>query len=351
MYTLNEIIGSLTKFIGNLWQFIFQMCMSLAPVLFIPGLTFILLFVTVVIWFERKYLAHAMLRMGPVYAGRVFGWLQCIADFLKILTKEIIVPSDADKTLYYLAPILLPIVDGLAIAFIPVAPDWVIFRGFGYGLPLFLAIVSLGPLCPLIAGWAANNKYTVIGSLRAAYMCIAAEIPLLLSAAGIAILAGSFDLVDIVEAQSKMWFIIPGFLGALVFFIGILAEAERTPFDISVAEQEIVFGWRTEYSGILFMLTMMAEYISLLAWELLFITLFLGGYKGPVIFGSPFISNIAWVLIKLGILTAIIILLRTVFPRFRLDQAIKIGWRYLIPLAIANIYIAIIIKLFFPFVV
>ncbi len=346
---LNSILKPLTKFIGNLWEFAIQLLIAFGPVLLIPGLTFILVFVIVVIWFERKYLAHAMLRMGPVYAGRVFGWLQCMADFLKVLTKEIIVPSDTDKTLFYLAPILLPVVDGIAIAFIPVAPDWVIFRGFGYGLLLFLAIASLGPLFPLIAGWASNNKYTIIGSLRGAYMCIAAEMPLLLSAAGVAILAGSFDLVDIVEAQSNMWFIIPGFLGALVFFIGILAESERTPFDISVAEQEVVFGWRTEYSGILFMLTMMAEYISLLAWELLFITLFLGGYKGPLIFGSQFISNITWLLVKLGVLTAIIILLRTVFPRFRLDQAIKIGWRYLIPIAIANIYIAIIIRLFFPF--
>ena len=164
-------------------------------------------------------------------------------------------------------------------------------------------------------------------------------------------MTGSFDLIEIVEAQSKVWFIIPGFLGAIVFFIGILAESERVPFDIPVAEQEIVFGWRTEYSGILFMLTMMAEYIGLLSWSLLFITLYLGGYQGPILFGMPLVSHMFWVLVKLAVLTAIIILFRTVFPRFRIDQAIKIGWKYLIPIAIVNIFIAIIVKTFFPSII
>ena len=344
MVSLNDIIAPIMEFIMSNLQLLIQ-------ILIIPGLLFILGFVTVAVWFERKYLAHAMLRIGPLYAGKISGILQPIADFLKIFTKEIIVPSDADKRLFYLAPILLPVVQALTIILIPFAPDWVVFRGGGFSLILFFAISGLAPLFPLLAGWASNNKYTIISSLRTAYLCIAAEIPLLLSAVGVVILTGSFDLVEIVEAQSRMWFIVPGFIGAIVFFIGILAESERVPFDIPVAEQEIVFGWRTEYSGILFMLTMMSEYIGLLSWSLLFITLYLGGYQGPILFGLTLISRMFWVLVKLAVLTAIIILFRTVFPRFRIDQAIKIGWKYLIPLAIVNIIIAIAIKSFFPFIV
>lgn len=344
MVSLNDITAPIMEFIMSNLKFLIQ-------ILIIPGLLFILGFVIVAVWFERKYLAHAMLRIGPLYAGKISGILQPIADFLKIFTKEIIVPSDADKRLFYLAPILFPVVQALTIILIPFAPDWVVFRGGGFSLILFFAISGLAPLFPLLAGWASNNKYAIISSLRTAYLCIAAEIPLLLSAVGVVILTSSFDLVYIVEAQARIWFIVPGFLGAVVFFIGILAESERVPFDIPVAEQEIVFGWRTEYSGILFMLTMMSEYIGLLSWSLLFITLYLGGYQGPILFGLPLISRMFWVLVKLAVLTAIIILFRTVFPRFRIDQAIKIGWKYLIPIAIVNVIIAMAIKSFLPSII
>jgi len=334
----------LQELVRWLISFILFNLKPILQIILIPGLGFVMLYALIAVWFERKYLAHAMLRIGPLYAGKVAGWLQLIADFLKLLTKELIIPEDADKTFFYLAPILLPVIPSLAVALIPFSSDWILFKAGGLGLPAFFAIMGLVPLFPLLAGWASNNKYTMIGSIRAAYLYISAEIPLIISAMGVAVLSGSFDLVKIVEAQSKVWFIIPQFVGFIAFFIGILAEAERTPFDIAVAEQEIVFGWRTEYTGVLFALTMMSEYVTLLAWILLLITLYLGGYHGPLIFGSLLASRIGWMLIKLGIVTASIILMRTVFPRFRVDQALRIGWCYLTPLAIINIFLTLMLK-------
>jgi NADH-quinone oxidoreductase subunit H len=176
-------------------------------------------------------------------------------------------------------------------------------------------------------------------------MYISAEIPLVLCAAACAIMAGSFDMVKIVEAQKNMWFFLPQLIGFVIFFLGIMIEAERTPFDIPIAEVELVFGWRTEYSGILWGFTMMAEYVLFQGWTLLFITLYLGGFNGPNIFGNTMYSHIFWLLIKFAILVVIIILLRCVFPRLRIDQMLRLGWYYLTPLAALNLVIVIAMKL------
>jgi NADH-quinone oxidoreductase subunit H len=168
---------------------------------------------------------------------------------------------------------------------------------------------------------------------------------MIICAAAVAIMAGSFNLVKIVEAQKNMWFAVPQFLGFIVFFLGVLIESERTPFDIPVAEVELVFGWRTEFSGILWGFTMMAEYVMLQAWSLLFITLYLGGYLGPLVLGSAIGSHIFWLITKFVVLVVFIILLRTVFPRPRMDQMMKIGWNYLTPIALLNLFIVLGIKL------
>ncbi len=316
----------------------------IAQIIIIPGLAFTLLFAMIGVWFERKYLARAMLRIGPLYAGKVAGWLQLVADFLKLLTKEIVVPAEARRPLFYLMPVLIPTIPAMAIALIPFDSNWILFDVGGLGLLLFLTIMGILPLIPILVGWALSNKYTFIGSLRMAYMYISVGIPILLSVAGVAIYAGTYNLVEIVEAQSSTWFFIPQFLGFIVFFVALLAEVDRAPFDIPVAEQEIVFGWYTEYTGILFAFIMMSAYVALCAWSLMFITLYLGGFQGPVIFGSPLISHMVWVLIKLAVLTAVIMLLRTAFPRFKINQALKIGWNYLLPLSLANLVVTFIIK-------
>jgi NADH-quinone oxidoreductase subunit H len=163
--------------------------------------------------------------------------------------------------------------------------------------------------------------------------------------AAVAIMAGSFNLVDIVEAQQNLWFFIPQFIGFAIFFLGVFIESERTPFDIPGAETELVLGWRTEYSGVLYGFVMFTEYVMLQAWALLFITLYLGGYNGPVLFGAVTASHIFWMILKFVILVIIVMLCRVVFPRLRMDQMLKLGWYYLTPLAVLNLIFTLALKM------
>ena len=339
--SLPTLIPELLKW---LWDFIWFNFKPLAQIIVIPGLAFILLFAMIAVWFERKFLARAMLRIGPYYCGKRSGWLQVIADFLKLFFKEFVVPDDAEKALFLAAPVLLPTIPALAITLIPFDSNWVLFDAGGLSLPVFLAIAGLAPVIPIFTGWAANNKYTIIGSFRTAYLYISGEIPLVICAAATALLAGSLDLVDIVEAQKPIWFAIPQFIGFLIFFVGLILEAERTPFDVPTAETELVMGWRTEFSGVLFGFTMMAEYLSFLGWTLLFIVLYLGGYLGPSLFGVPLYDHIFWMLLKLAVIVVIIVLIRTVYPRLRLDQTLRLGWNYLMPLSLLNLLMTLILK-------
>ena len=314
-------------------------------ILILPGLAFILVYAIIVIWFERKFLARAMLRVGPYYCGKRSGLLQVFADFLKLFMKEIIVPEGIDFLFFAAMPVLVSTLPALALILIPFDQNWVLWNIGGLSLPMFFAIAGLAPLLPVFAGWASNNKYSFIGAFRVAYMYISAEIPLVICGAAVAIMAGSFDLLQIVEAQKNMWFAVPQFIGFIIFFLGVIIEAERTPFDIPVAEVELVFGWRTEYSGILWGFTMMAEYVMFQAWTLLFITLYLGGFNGPVILGSATISHIFWLLFKFAIIVVLIILFRCIFPRIRMDQMLKLGWHYLTPLSVLNLIVVIVLKM------
>ena len=333
----------------SLWNLLVEfLAVNAKPLLQItvlPGMSFILLFAIVVLWFERKFLARAMLRVGPYYCGGRSGVLQLIADFLKLFMKEIIVPDGIDFLFFAAMPVLVTTLPALALILIPFDQNWVLWNMGGISLPMFFAIAGLAPLMPVFAGWASNNKYSIIGAFRVAYMYISAEIPLVICGAAVAIMAGSFDLLKIVEAQQNMWFAVPQFIGFVIFFLGVIIEAERTPFDIPVAEVELVFGWRTEYSGILWGFAMMSEYVMFQAWTLLFVTLYLGGFNGPVIFGDPMMSHIFWLLAKFAFFVVIIILIRTVFPRLRMDQMLKLGWKYMTPLAVLNLVIVLAMKL------
>lgn len=333
----------------NIFRYIIEFLLTnskpILQVLLLPGLGFILGFAIIAVWFERKFLARAMLRVGPYYCGGRSGVLQVFADFIKLFLKEIILPDDVNRLFFTLMPVFISTVPSTALILIPFDANWVLWEVGSLGLPMFLAIMGIAPLMPIFAGWASNNKYSFIGSWRVAYMYISGEIPLVICAAAVAIMAGSFDLVKIVEAQKNLWFAVPQFIGFIIFFLGVLIESERTPFDIPVAEVELVFGWRTEFSGILFGFTMMAEYVMFQAWTLLFITLYLGGYNGPVIFGNVIGSHIFWLIAKFAIIVVFIILLRCIFPRLRIDQMIKFGWNYLTPLALLNLFIVIALKL------
>jgi len=210
---------------------------------------------------------------------------------------------------------------------------------------MFFAIAGIAPLIPIFAGWASNNKYTFIGAWRVAYMYISAEIPMVICAASVAIMVGSFDLVVIARAQEKMWFFIPQFIGFVIFFLGVMIQSERTPFDIPGAETELVLGWRTEYSGVLYGFVMFTEYVMLQAWALMFLTLYMGGFNGPVLFGATTASHIFWLVIKFVLLVTLVIFIRVVFPRLRMDQMLKLGWQYLTPLAILNLVFTLALKL------
>ncbi len=311
----------------------------------LPGLLWVIVYAVIAVWFERKLLARAMLRVGPYYCGGRAGWLQLIADFMKLFFKEMIIPRDVNWLFFLTMPVLLPSVPALAVILIPFDANWVLWDIGGMGLPMFFAIAGIAPLIPIFAGWASNNKYSFIGAWRVAYMYISAEIPMVICGAAVAIMAGSFNLVDIVEAQQNMWFFIPQFIGFVIFFLGVFIESERTPFDMPGAETELVLGWRTEYSGVLYGFVMFTEYVMLQAWALLFITLYLGGYNGPVLFGAVTASHIFWLILKFVILVTIVIFSRVVFPRLRMDQMLKLGWYYLTPLAVLNLIFTLALKM------
>lgn len=304
----------------------------------LPALLFMIGFPLIVVWYERKLLARVMLRIGPLHVGRYAGCLQLIADFMKLAAKEIIIPAKANKNIFIAAPIVATVVSAVPLAVIPFDSNTVIFK-FDLNLLFVFAMTSLVPLIILLAGWASNSKYSFLGGLRVGFQMLAYEIPLILSVLGAVILTRSFDLTQINNAQSKIWFGLIQPLGLLVFFIATVAELERLPFDIPTAEQEIVIGWTTEYTGIPFGLFMMASYIGFGIHSLLISIIFLGGWLGPA-----FLPPMAWLIVKVAIVTTLIIILRGTYPRIRMDQLLRFGWRILIPLAVINILWTILIS-------
>ncbi len=291
-------------------------------------------------WLERKLLARLQDRRGPMHVGK-FGLLQPIADMFKFLGKEDTVPRSADRLLFTLAVVALPAIAFTALGVVPMAEGWVPVRS-DVALLLVFAIFSLGPLWVFVGGWAANNKYTLLGGMRGAAQMIAYEIPLVLSTVGIVILVGSFNVVDIVKAQGSVWLAFLQPLGFFVFAVGMIAEVERLPFDIPEAEAELVAGWNTEYSGLKFTMAFFAEFIRLYIGSALLVLLFLGGWNGPAL---PFLpasfSSLLWFLLKVWIVMAFVMwATRASFPRLRMDQLLNIGWKRFLPLAMVNILMA-----------
>ena len=307
-----------------------------AIVKILPAVLFMVGFPLLGVWYERKLLARVMLRIGPLHVGKYAGWLQLIADFLKLEAKEIIIPTNANKVIFVAAPIVATVVAALPLAVIPFDNNWVVFS-LDQNLLFVFAMASLIPIIILLAGWASNNKYSFIGGLRIVFQMLAYEIPLVLSVLGVVILAQSFDLIKICNAQSKIWFGLLQPLGLLVFYISSIAEVERMPFDLPTAEQELVIGWQTEYSGIPFGLFMMANYISFGIHSLLLSIIFLGGWLGP-----SFLPPMAWLLLKTAIVATLTMMFRGTYPRVRLDQLLRLGWRILIPLALINVLLVLL---------
>src|SRR5918995_364703 len=336
---------------------------TLFKVAVFPGFTYAALIAAATIFIERKFLAKMQLRVGPLYAGKIEGILQLLADGLKLISKEIIVPSGADKLIFWAAPIAFVSTAAAVVALIPAAPGWVV-ADIDVGLLAVFAILGFFPLIALLFSWASNSKYPFIGGLRALHQLIAFEIPFILSALSVVILSGSLNLTEITYAQSSYWFILFLPISAFVFFMSSLAELERIPFDLPEAESEIVAGWLTETSGMIYGLIQLGTYIKLYALSAIFVVLFLGGWAGPQIFPqelgppgektpllqlltlegiyNPVIANsIFWFTLKTFGIIMLMLLPRGINPRIRIDILLHTGWYKLIVLSFINIFIAL----------
>ncbi len=281
------------------------------------------------IWVERRLLALWQDRYGPNRVGP-FGTLQVAADMIKIFAKEDWVPPFADKAAFVLAPAVVVVTTLLAFAVVPVAPG-VGVADLNVALLFFLAMSSLGVYSVVLAGWASNSKYALLGGLRAAAQMLSYEVFMGLSVMGVVMQADSFDLRRIVEAQQGGWFWLPQLLGLVVFLVAGIAETRRLPFDLPEAEAELVAGFHTEYSGLKFGLFFVGEYIGIILTSAMIVTLFFGGWLGP---GLP---AVAWLLVKVFFFIALFILLRAALPRPRYDQLMAYGWKVMLPLSLLNL--------------
>ncbi|HEY7110214.1 MAG TPA: complex I subunit 1 family protein [Nitrososphaeraceae archaeon] len=319
-----------------------------------PGFMYAALIAAATIFIERKFLAKMQLRIGPLYAGKIEGILQLIADGLKLISKEIIAPSGADKPIFWATPIAFVATAAAVVALIPVAPGWVV-ADVDVGLLAVFALLGFFPLFALLFSWASNSKYPFIGGLRALHQMIAFEIPFILSALPIVILSGSLNLSEIATSQNPYWFIFFLPISAFVFYISSLAELERIPFDLPEAESEIVAGWLTETSGMIYGLLQLGTYVKLYALAAIFVILFLGGWSGPQIFPKELVPGYTgvqiynadtvnaafWFTIKTFGVIMLLLLPRGINPRIRIDILLHTGWYKLIVLAFINIFVAL----------
>ena len=358
-----------------------------------PGFGFAALIAAGTIFVERKMLAKLQLRVGPFYCGKVEGLLQLAGDGLKLISKEIIIPAKADKPLFWVAPILFVGTAAAFVSLIPVAPGGWVVADLDVGLLAVFAVIGFFPIITILSAWSANSKFPFIGGIRALHQMVSFEIPLILSLLGVVILTGTLNLSEIVESQASFPWIIFMPIGAIVFFTAMLAELERIPFDLPAAESEIVAGWLTEFSGMMYGLVQLGSYVKLFAFAALFVTIFLGGWSGPIFWppldeqiitegvpipnfegdpvltintpglplfdedpnewvqqkrgeieftsGQLFFSGTIWFILKTVAVIFFVLLPRGVFPRIRIDMLLHIGWYKLIGLAFVNIFIAL----------
>ncbi len=309
----------------------------IAPVIMV---LIILGFVTYAILFERKVLGWIQNRPGPVRVGP-WGLLQTVADVLKLLIKEDTIPNKADRVLFKIAPVIAFVPSFAVVAVLPFTEN-LFFADIAVGLLYYIAISSITIIGVLVGSWASNNKYALLGGMRAAAQMISYEIPLVMAGIGVFLSVGSFNLREIVAAQEDVWFIVPQFLGFIVFLVASIAELNRTPFDLPEAESELVAGYHVEYSGFRFAFFMLAEYVYLFAMSSLTTVLFLGGWHP--LFGLDFIPPLIWFVLKMLAVVFFIFWLRATFPRIRGDQLMQLGWKVLLPLALANIFLSALLK-------
>jgi NADH-quinone oxidoreductase subunit H len=288
---------------------------------------------------EHKVMAHMQGRLGPMYAGGFHGWAQLVADGVKFAQKEDIVPADADRKVFQIAPAVALLPYLLVLIVIPVGPHGFVGQAIDAGLFFVLAVLGVGVLGSLMAGWASANKYSLLGGLRTGAQLMAYELPMVLAAASVAMAAGTLSLPGIVQAY-QWWWTPWQIVGAFIFFTAGLAELQRPPFDMPVADSEIIFGAYTEYTGLRFAFFLLAEYAGIVVLCALTTVLFLGGWHGP---WSDSIGWL-WTLLKTAVLAFVVIWLRVTYPRLREDQLQKFAWTVLIPLSLLQIALTGVVK-------
>jgi NADH-quinone oxidoreductase subunit H len=308
------------------------MMSNLFPLLIIAVVLFVVLNLAAgLIWVERRLLALWQDRYGPNRVGP-FGLGQVIADSVKLFTKEDWTPPFADKPVFVLAPAIVVATALLSFAVVPFAPGFVI-ADLNIGVLFLLAMSSLGVYSVVLAGWASNNKYSLLGGIRASAQMLSYEVFMGLSLLGVVVLAGSFRFTDIVEAQRRLWFVIPQFLGFVLFLIAGVAETRRLPFDLAEAENELIAGFHSEYSGMKFGMFFVGEYIGVTLISAIISLLFFGGWLGPVL-PPP-----VWFAVKTMFFICLFILFRAALPRPRFDQLMSWGWKVMLPLALVNLLV------------
>jgi len=294
-------------------------------------------------WLERKIAGHIQQRPGPMRVGW-HGLLQPVADAIKLLTKEDHIPAEADRFLFKIAPIVALVPPFVVFVAIPFGEPVEMFgsevmlaiSNMNVGLLFILAVSGIGVFGVILAGWASNSKYAVLGSLRSIAQMISYEIPMGFSVIGVVMLAGSMNLMDIVGEQKGLWNIVYQPIGFFVFFVAGLAEAQRIPFDLPEAEGDLGAGYHTEYSGIRFSFFMLAEYLVVVVLAILNVILFFGGWEGS----PPLVPPILWFMLKIGFFIWVFMWVRFTFPRYRYDQLMTIGWKVLLPLSLVNILVS-----------
>lgn len=301
-------------------------------------LGFVSVSVMFLIWWERKVSAHIQSRLGPMRVGW-HGCLQSIADAIKLLLKENIVATQADRATFWLAPLVVFVVSFLPFVSIPFGKN-LIARDINLGLLYIVAVTSLGVLGIFMAGWGSGNKYSLLGGMRVAAQIISYEVPLVLALLSVVMVAETLSMTKLIEAQRHVWFVVYQPLAFVLYFICALAEVNRAPFDIAEAESELVAGFHTEYSGMKFAMFFLAEYTNMFTVAAIATTVFLGGWWGPLLPGP------VWFLLKVYVLIFVMMWIRWTFPRLRVDQLMGFAWKFLLPLAFLNILLTAAFVLF-----
>ena len=306
----------------------------------------VLVSVAMIVWLDRRVWAFVQKRQGPNVVGP-FGLLQSVADALKYIFKEIIIPASSNKIIFILAPIITMTLALIAWAVIPFGKDQVL-ANINVGILYIFAVSSLGVYGIIMGGWASNSKYPFLGSIRSAAQMVSYEVSIGIIIINVLLCVGSLNLSDIVIAQQNMWFIIPLFPMFVIFFISSLAETNRPPFDLPEAEAELVAGYQTEYSGMMYAMFWLGEYANILLMCALGSILFLGGWLSPIdIYPFNLIPGAIWLIFKILLLFILFALVKAVVPRYRYDQLMRLGWKIFLPLSL--IYVVLTASYLFYF--